>query len=252
MKMKQIAGTAAITAALAASTACAARTVPANAERITTPAGTVVTFTPLMHASLRVTLDSIEIQIDPVAELGDRSVSYSAMPKADFILVTHEHRDHYDEAAIATLSRDDTRIVTNARCAAMLGRGVAIANGDSLRLNDRISVEAVPAYNTTPEHLQFHPRGRDNGYILTIDGLRVYVAGDTEDIPEMAQLGHIDIAFLPCNQPYTMTVEQLLRAARMVKPRLLIPYHYGDTDLRSVPDALAPDGIAVHLHSQLR
>ncbi len=252
MKMKHIAGTAAITAALAASTACAARTVPANAERITTPAGTVVTFTPLMHASLRVTLDSIEIQIDPVTELGGRTVNYHAMPKADFILVTHEHRDHYDEAAIATLSHDDTRIVTNARCTAMLGRGVAIANGDSLRLNDRISVEAVPAYNTTPEHLQFHPRGRDNGYILTIDGLRVYVAGDTEDIPEMAQLGHIDIAFLPCNQPYTMTVEQLLRAARMVKPRLLIPYHYGDTDLRSVPDALAPDGIAVHLHSQLR
>lgn len=252
MKIKQIASATAVAAAIAASTACSARPAATIAETITTPAGTVVTFTPLMHASLRISIDSIEIQIDPVTELGGRSVSYHAMPKADFILVSHEHRDHYDEAAIATLSRDDTRVVTNARCAAMLGRGVAMANGDSLRLNDRISVEAVPAYNTTPEHLQFHPRGRDNGYILNIDGLRVYIAGDTEDIPEMAQLGPIDIAFLPCNQPYTMTVEQLLRAARMVKPRLLIPYHYGDTDLRSVPDALAPDGIAVHLHSQLR
>lgn len=252
MKIKQIASATAVAAAIAASTACSARPAATIAETITTPAGTVVTFTPLMHASLRITLDSIEIQIDPVTELGGRTVNYHAMPKAHFILVTHEHRDHYDEAAIATLSRDDTRVVTNARCAAMLGRGVAMANGDSLRLNDRITVEAVPAYNTTPEHLQFHPRGRDNGFILNIDGLRVCIAGDTEDIPEMAQLGPIDIAFLPCNQPYTMTVEQLLRATRMVKPRLLIPYHYGDTDLRSVPDALAPDGIAVHLHSQLR
>ena len=110
----------------------------------------------------------------------------------------------------------------------------------------------MPAYNTSPKHLQFHPKGRDNGFILNIDGFRVYIAGDTEDIPEMANLGNIDVAFLPCNQPYTMTVSQLLNAALMVKPRVLIPYHYGSTDISSVPNALAPYGIDVRLHECLR
>ena len=98
-----------------------------------------------------------------------------------------------------------------------------------------IKVEAVPAYNTTEGHLQFHPKGRDNGYILTLDGLRIYVAGDTEDIPEMADIKDIDIAFLPCNQPYTMTTDQLVKAAKMVKPKVLFPYHYGQTDVSGLP-----------------
>lgn len=236
-----------------ASTSCKAQpTATAVEEVFTTVSGKTVSVYPLMHASLRIDVDGVEIQIDPVTKLGDRTIGYGAMPKADFILVTHEHRDHFDEAAIAALRKDNTRIVTNARCAAMHGSGEVMANGDTLRLNDFIEVAAVPAYNTTPEHLQFHPRGRDNGYLMTIDGLWVYIAGDTEDIPEMSSLGHIDVAFLPCNQPYTMTVEQLLRDARMVKPRVLIPYHYGDTDLSGVPAALKADGIEVRLHECLR
>ena len=123
----------------------------------------------------------------------------------------------------------------NPRCVEMNGSGTAMVNGDRLQLADDITVEAVPAYNTTEGHQQFHPKGRDNGYILTIDGLRIYIAGDTEDIPEMANIKDIDIAFLPCNQPYTMTPEQLVKAAKMVNPKVLFPYHYGETDVSGIP-----------------
>ena len=122
-----------------------------------------------------------------------------------------------------------------------------LANGESAELQEGIRVEAVPAYNTTPEHLQFHPTGRDNGYILSLDGFRIYIAGDTEDIPEMASIQDIDVAFLPCNQPYTMTPEQLIRAAQVIRPKVLIPYHFGQTDLSGIPEALP--GIDVRLRN---
>ena len=93
----------------------------------------------------------------------------------------------------------------------------------------------------------FHPKGRDNGYILTVDGLRIYIAGDTEDIQEMNDIKDIDIAFLPCNQPYTMTQEQLVNAAKMVKPKVLFPYHFGKTDLKGIPERLATEGIEVRI-----
>ena len=122
-------------------------------------------------------------------------------------------------------------------------------NSDSKQIADGISVEAVPAYNNTEGHLQFHPKGRDNGYVLTIDGLRIYIAGDTEDIEEMANLKDIDIAFLPCNQPYTMTPDQLVRAAKTVKPRVLFPYHYGNTDVNTLPALLQGEGIDVRIRN---
>lgn len=115
------------------------------------------------------------------------------------------------------------------------------------QLSDILAVEAVPAYNTTEGHTQFHPKGRDNGYVLTIDGLRIYIAGDTEDVPEMAQLKDIDIAFLPCNQPYTMTTDQLLRAARVIKPQVLFPYHYSQTDVSGIGEQLKADSIDVRI-----
>ena len=129
----------------------------------------------------------------------------------------------------------------------MLGYGIVMANGDILQLADNITVEAVPAYNTSEGHQDFHPRGRDNGFVLTLDGLKIYIAGDTEDIPEMADLNDIDIAFLPCNQPYTMTVDQLVNAARMVKPKVLFPYHYGQTDVSIIPSMLEADEIEVRI-----
>ena len=212
-----------------------------------TKSGKTIKFYALMHASIRMVYDGVEIEIDPVTKLGNRTVDYTAMPKADYIFVTHEHGDHYDPEAIEQLSGDNTRLVTNKRCADMLGRGEVMGNGDKMELADAFTVEAVQAYNITPDHLQFHPKGRDNGYVFTIDGLRIYVAGDTEDIPEMGTLTGIDIAFLPCNQPYTMTTGQLLRAARIIRPRVLFPYHYGQTDVSGIPAQLADDEIDVRI-----
>ena len=211
-----------------------------------TKSGKTVKFHALVHASIRIEYDGKEIEIDPVTKLGNRTINYAAMPKADYLFVTHEHGDHFDKAAINMLTGDKTRLVMNKRCAEMYGAGESMSNGEQIMLDD-IQVEAVPAYNYSEGRTQFHPKGRDNGYILTIDGLRIYVAGDTEDIPEMATVKDIDIAFLPCNQPYTMTTDQLVKAAKMVKPKVLFPYHYGQTDVSKLPDQLKGDGIEVRI-----
>ena len=200
-----------------------------------------------MHASIRIEYDGKEIEIDPVLKLRDRTVDYASMPKADYIFVTHEHMDHFDKEAIKQLTKEGTMLVTNRRCGDMLGYGTVMANGDNLRIADDFTVEAVPAYNTTEANTKFHPKGRDNGFVLTLDGLRIYIAGDTEDIPEMATIKDIDIAFLPCNQPFTMTPDQLVSAAKMVKPAVLFPYHYGDTDVSGIPAILKAEGIDVRI-----
>ena len=212
-----------------------------------TQSGKTVQFYAVKHASIHIECDGKTFEIDPVAKLGERTTDYSAFPKADHILVTHEHADHFDKDAIALLTAEKTTLVTNARCAGMLGYGQVMANGDTVRLFDGCTVEAVPAYNITEGHLQFHPKGRDNGYILTVDGLRIYIAGDTEDIPEMAQIKDIDIAFLPCNQPYTMTAGQLANAAKIIRPKVLFPYHYSRTDVSTLPEQLKNDGIEVRI-----
>ncbi len=203
-----------------------------------TAGGKLVKLHALMHSSMRIEYDGRNLYIDPCSNLRGRTVDYTSMPKADIILVTHEHFDHYDTAAIRQLTADSTLLIMNPRCVELYGTGTAMANGDRRQLADGISLDAVPAYNITADHLQFHPKGRDNGYILTLDGLRIYIAGDTEDIPEMADLKDIDIAFLPCNQPYTMTPEQLVNAAKMVNPKVIFPYHYGETDVTTIPAQL--------------
>ena len=244
-----------LVAVLGLTTACAQKSY--EVDEFKTKSGKTVKFHALMHACIRIEMDGKEIQIDPVAKLGDRTVDYAAMPKADYIFVTHEHGDHYDAKSIKQLTGEKTQLVMNKRCADMYGAGKVMVrsalgtlrsakNGDKLQLAD-ISVEAVPAYNYTEGHTQFHPKGRDNGYILTIDGLRIYIAGDTEDIPEMSKIKDIDIAFLPCNQPYTMTPDQFIRAAKVIKPKVLFPYHYGQTDLSGVPAALKGTGIDVRI-----
>ena len=212
-----------------------------------TKSGKTVKFHALVHASIRMEYDGREIEIDPVTKLGNKSIDYTAMPKANYIFVTHEHGDHFDKEALKLLSNDGTRLVTNRRCADMFGSGEVMANGDKMQIADDFTVEAVPAYNYSEGRTQFHPKGRDNGYILTIDGLRVYIAGDTEDIPEMSGIKDIDIAFLPCNQPYTMTVEQLVKAAKAIKPKVLFPYHYGQTDVSNSPSQLQGNGIDVRI-----
>ena len=212
-----------------------------EADIFSTPSGKLVKIHALMHSSIRIEYDGREIEIDPCSNLHGRTVDYTAMPKADIILVTHEHPDHYDPASLNQLiagATEGTQIVMNSRCVELFGWGEAMGNRDRMQLAEDIEIVAVPAYNTTEGREQFHPKGRDNGYILTLDGLRIYIAGDTEDIPEMDNIKDIDIAFLPCNQPYTMTPEQLVKAAKTIHPKVLFPYHYGETDVSGIPAQL--------------
>ena len=234
-------------ALLGLATACNKMDNTYETDVFTTKSGKKITFYALVHSSIRIEFDGKEIEIDPVSELNGKTINYAAMPKADYIFVTHEHFDHLNQDALNKLTKDNTQLITNQHCAEILGYGTVMANSDKIQLTDDISVEAVPAYNTTEDHLKFHPKGRDNGFILTLDGLRIYIAGDTEDIPEMAEIKDIDVAFLPCNQPYTMTVEQLVNTAKTIKPKVLFPYHYGQTDVSGIATQLENDGIEVRI-----
>lgn len=227
--------------------ACSQVPQQAEVDIFKTDNGKEVKLHALVHSSIRIEYGDMELYIDPVRQLGNRTIDYTSIPQADLIFVTHEHGDHFDKEAIKHLTRVGSRFITNSRCAEMMGYGLVMKNGEKQDLDSGILVEAVPAYNTTEGRTQFHPKGRDNGYILTLDGLRIYIAGDTEDIPEMAGIKDIDVAFLPCNQPYTMTTEQLVKAARMIKPKVLFPYHYGQTDVSTLPSTLKADGIDVRI-----
>ena len=238
----------ALFAATAASATTGEGALGFQTDTFKTKEGKTVTITAIKHASLRIQYDGLEIQVDPVAKYAPET-DYSKFPKADVILVTHEHFDHFDRDTIAALKKDGTEIVANPAVQKILGFGTALANGESCVLAKGIKLDAVPAYNTTPGHTQFHPKGRDNGYVLTIDGLRIYIAGDTEDIPEMSALKDIDVAFLPCNQPYTMTPEQVAKAARTIKPKVLFPYHYSQTPIKQVADLLTGSGIDVRIRN---
>ena len=116
--------------------------------------------------------------------------------------------------------------------AELQAKATAIANGESTTAND-IAIDAVPAYNVTPDRLQYHPKGRDNGYVLAIGGMRVYIAGDTEDIPEMRALTDIDIAFVPMNLPYTMSIEQAADGVAAFRPGEVYPYHSKGSDIEA-------------------
>lgn len=180
------------------------------------------------HASLFMTFGGKVVHVDPVGSEGD----YTRLPKADLVLVTHEHSDHLDPEAIGDVRKAGTEIVVSPSCAGKLKDAVIMKNGDRRTLQG-FEVEAVPAYNIVhkrPDGNPFHPKGQGNGYVITVGGKRVYVAGDTEPIPEMAALKDIDIAFLPMNLPYTMSPEMTAEAARTIKPKVLYPYHYGNTD----------------------
>ena len=224
---------------------------PYPVEQLRTESGKTVTISLINHGSLCIDFDSTNIQIDPVGNFYGRKIDYSAFPKADYIFITHEHGDHLDQATIDALTKDGTKIYLNPASQKQLGVGETLTNGQTIEI-DGIEVEAVAAYNTTPEHAQFHPKGNGNGYVFNFDGIRVYVSGDTEDILELAKLKDIDIAFLSANQPYTMTPEQCIKAAKTIGPKILIPYHLGETDMQQIATGLKDTGIDVRLHETLR
>ena len=192
---------------------------------LTTATGDTLKITFFAHASLALEFDGRHIYIDPVSTNAD----YARLPKADMILITHAHYDHFDTAAIETLCKEDTRIIQTRECFESLGLGEVMRAGDTISA-DGMDIRAVPAYNTTEGHTQFHPKGRDNGYVLTLGGTDIYIAGDSEPTPEMLALKNIDIAFLPVNQPYTMTEEQAAEAVRAITPKIFYPYHYGQVE----------------------
>jgi L-ascorbate metabolism protein UlaG (beta-lactamase superfamily)/rhodanese-related sulfurtransferase len=202
----------------------------------------------IKHGSLELAYKGMSVQVDPVSGYGKNTDYSKEFPKADAILITHEHGDHLDKNAITALSSDKTEVILNARSQQQIGLGRALANGEHFTLSPvGIIVEAVPAYNTTAGREQFHPKGNGNGYLIHFLGtLSAYVAGDTEDVPEMENISkmlhgsRVSVAFLPVNQPYTMTVDQCVNAARMVNPEILIPYHFGQTDISALPELL-PD-----------
>ncbi len=202
---------------------------------IPTSAGKLeVTF--IGHGSLLFSWNGQNIHIDPWNKLAD----YSKLPKADAILLTHEHQDHMDPGTLQQVRTKDTLLVMTAKCAEKVPGGTVMKNGD-VRTVLGVKVEAVPAYNilhTRENGRPFHPKGEGNGYVLTFGTTRVYVAGDTENVPEMKALKKIDYAFLPMNLPYTMTPEMVADAAKAFKPKVLYPYHFGDTNTSRLVELL--------------
>lgn len=201
----------------------------------------------IKHGSVKMRIGDKWLYVDPVTNAVPPVTDFKAMPKADIVLITHEHQDHLDANAINDLTKKETVLLVNQRSGELLGgKGEVMKNGDKKSVLD-LQIEAVPAYNNSVDKQKFHPKGRDNGYIITADGLRIYVAGDTEDIEEMAVLKDIDIAFLPCNLPFTMTPEQLVKATKKVMPKVLFPYHYGKTDINCVMELLKGCGVDVRI-----
>lgn len=200
---------------------------PPEKDRLAGPTGKLeITF--LGHGSLILSGKGTVVHVDPFSKVAD----YATLPKADIILITHEHPDHLDSAALQAIRKETTRVIASAAAAGPVKGATVLENGARLSLG-QLGVEAVPAYNIKHERspgVPFHPKGRGNGYVVTMAGLKVYITGDTENIPEMKNLVGMDVAFLPMNLPYTMTPEMVADAARMISPKILYPYHFGETD----------------------
>ncbi len=197
---------------------------------------------PIQHASFVLMTPDLVIYNDPVGG----GALYAGQPKPDLIMITHEHQDHYDPATLHALVQDKTKLVTNPAVHDMLpddlkAKATAMANGDETTV-DGIPISAIPAYNTTSDRLKYHPKGRDNGYILTIDDKKIYIAGDTEDIPAMRELKDIFIAFVPMNLPYTMTTAQAASAVAEFAPAYVYPYHYRGQDPKDFASRLDEAG----------
>ncbi len=213
-------------------------------DKIITSAGEVEMYF-IGHASLMFKVNDFVIHIDPVKSYGN----YENLPKADLILVTHEHYDHLDPALIANLRKPSTIMFCNSASASKVSWAQVMKQGDTKTVNG-IKIEAVPAYNIINERSKgqpFHPKGVGNGYVLTIGDKKFYIAGDTENTPEMKALKGIDVAFLPMNLPYTMTPAMVADGAKAFRPKILYPYHYGDTNPDELVNLLKGSGIDVRI-----
>jgi L-ascorbate metabolism protein UlaG (beta-lactamase superfamily) len=184
---------------------------------------------PVMHASLALSFGAEVCYLDPAEN------SFEGLPPPTAIFITHGHPDHYNADNLAKLAGDAVPLYVNDDVFSQLpealkSRATAMKNGDKASVNG-VAVHAVPAYNTTADRLQYHPQGVGNGYVFTFGDKQVYVAGDTEDVPEMRALTGIEVAFLPMNLPYTMSVEQAADAVKAFRPKIVYPYHSQGSDL---------------------
>jgi len=203
----------------------------------------IITF--IGHGTLYFQFQDKVVHVDPWTRLAD----YKDLPKADLILITHHHGDHLDTRAVEQIRKENTQIVMSELCSSKVD-GIVMHNGDEKSVQG-FSIKAVPAYNI--KHMRdnntpYHPKGDGNGYVITFADLDVYVAGDTENVPEMAELkDQIEIAFLPMNLPYTMSPQMAADAARSFSPDILYPYHYGDTDATILVDLLKDTSMDVRI-----
>ncbi len=198
------------------------------------------------HGSVMLTLGDKVIQVDPYSAQAD----YDTLPKADLVLITHEHSDHLDSAALAKTRKEGAQIITTPTVAQILPDATVLANGEKTAWSG-IAIEAVPAYNVAhmrPDGQPFHPKGVGNGYVLSFGNFKLYLAADTENIEEMGALKDIDVAFLPKNLPYTMTDEMFVAAAKSFKPKVLYVYHYFELDnIDAIKKELAPEGVELRV-----
>ncbi|KAA9010649.1 MBL fold metallo-hydrolase [Histidinibacterium aquaticum] len=189
-----------------------------------------ITVHPISHASFVMETPAGTIYTDPVGD----AEQYADLPAPDLILITHEHGDHYNAETLSALMGEETHLITNPAVADMLPEDLAegaetLANGDSTTWNE-VEIDAIPAHNLTEDRMNYHPPGRDNGYVLSIDGFRTYISGDTEPVEEMLALENIDLAFLCMNLPYTQTAQQAAEAVQQFQPTYVYPYHYRGGD----------------------
>jgi len=199
-------------------------------EASETEADAAFTVTPIEHATAMMTLGDATIALDPVGG----AEAFAAAPAAQLVLVTDIHPDHLDPDTLSAVLGEGAALVVPQAVAdklpeALASRATVLANGDTASFAG-VSVNAVPMYNLPEAPDAFHPKGRGNGYVLERDGTRIYIAGDTEDVPEMRALTDIDAAFIPMNLPYTMTVEDAADGVLAFAPAQVYPYHYRGTD----------------------
>lgn len=212
-------------------------------DKITARDGSTITLTFYAHASLGIEWQGYQLYIDPVGE----AIDWKNQPQADAILVTHSHYDHLELPTIELLAKSACAIICDKTSAESFEHDcTTMVPGSVAKPFDGVEVRAVAAYNISEGHTDFHPQSREDcGYLITLGGTTIYVAGDTEDNDDVMALSGVDIAFLPVNQPYTMTVEQAVRVIKSIKPAIFYPYHYGQVETKTDIDALvaALDGV---------
>jgi L-ascorbate metabolism protein UlaG (beta-lactamase superfamily) len=217
----------------------------AFAQSTVVATGGNITITPFQHASLQLEFGGKVIQVDPAQ--GDLS---KAKP-GDLVIITDIHGDHLSPELIAKVRKPGAPVVMPDAVKQQVADKVpapaeVMANGDKKTVAG-VAIEAVPMYNMPGPSANFHTKGRGNGYILTLGGKRVYIAGDTACTPEMKALTNIDVAFIPMNLPYTMTPAEAAECAKAFKPKIAIPYHYQGQKPEEFQAALAGTGIEVRL-----